>query len=154
MPYHKPKQVKLTLDIIIHIHQITYRGHIIRNIGIAPDGMLDRAACNRKVHDVHRLIPIHNRINESAGKRVSSSDAVQNIKTKQLAFIRMTVIPHKRFQTVFTAAVRITYMPCNTFQIRIAFDKRLKDLVLLFITRLQRHAVFQIALRVIRLVFP
>ena len=50
MPYHKPKQVKLTLDIIIHIHQIPDTADIVRNIRIAADRMLDYAAGNRKIH--------------------------------------------------------------------------------------------------------
>ena len=44
----------LPLDIVIHVHQVADGAHIIGDVGIAVDGLLDGTACHRKVD--HRCV--------------------------------------------------------------------------------------------------
>lgn len=126
-------QKSLALDIVIHIHQIPNRLDVVRDIGVTPDGVLDRAACHGKVGDIHRFIVVHHGVNQSACKGVAAAHAVQDIEGKQAAFKGVVFVPQEGFQAVFTAAVGIAHMAGNAFQIRVSGGKRLKDFILLVI---------------------
>ena len=124
------------------------------NVGIATDRVLDSASGNCKVYDIHGLVAVHHGIDQAAGEGVAAAHAIQNVEGEQSAFKSMIFIPEKGFQAVFAAAVGVAYMAGDTLDIRISCHKCLKDLVLLFIARLQRHAVLDIAPAVVRFILP
>lgn len=124
----------LPLNIVIHIHQIADAFHIVRNIRVAADGMLNHAACHRKVDHIHRSVIMHHRINQSARKGVAAADTVENIKGKEFALECMVLIPQECFQAVLRTAVRIADVARNAFDIRIPFHKGVEDFILLFVT--------------------
>ena len=52
----------LSLDIIIHVHQVLDALHIIRDVGVAVNGVLDYAGGDGKVDHVHRTVMMHHGI--------------------------------------------------------------------------------------------
>ena len=48
----------LPLDIVVHVHQVADGAHIIGDVGIAVDGVLDGAAGHCKVDHIHGLVVV------------------------------------------------------------------------------------------------
>ncbi len=66
----------LSLDIIIHIHQIPDGVHVVGDVGVAADGVLDGAAGHGEIDHVHGLIVVHHGVDQAAGKGVSTSSVM------------------------------------------------------------------------------
>lgn len=66
----------LSLDIIIHIHQVPDGIHVVGDVGVAADGVLDGAAGYGEIDHVHRLIVVHHGVDQAAGKGVAASHPV------------------------------------------------------------------------------
>ena len=49
----------LPLDIVVHVHQVADALHVVGDVGIAVDGVLDGAGRDREVDHIHRLIVVH-----------------------------------------------------------------------------------------------
>ena len=144
----------LPLDIVIHVHQVADGAHIIGDVGIAVDGVLDGAAGHCKVDHIHGFVVVQHGVDQAAGKGVAAAHAVQNVKGVQFALEGMTLVPHKGFQAVFTAAVGVAHMAGDALQVGVALDKPLEDLVLLLVAGLQGHTVLPVALAVVVFVLP
>ena len=144
----------LPLYIVVHVHQILDGLYIIGDVGITVDGMLDSGAGNSKVDHIHRLVSAHHGIDQTGGKRVTAADAVENIEREELGFKGVALIPHEGLQTVLGAGVRIAYMAGDTLNVGVALNEALEDLILLFITGLQRNTVLPITQRMVIFVLP
>ena len=116
--------------------------------------VLDDAGSDGEVEHIHRLVIVQHGVNQAAGKRVAAAYAIQNREGEQLAFKRVTLVPHKRFQAVFTAGMRIAHVSRDALEVWIALDKPLEDFILLLIAGLHRHAVLRVALTMVVLVAP
>jgi len=66
---------RLPLDIVIHVHQVADGAHIVGNVGIAVDGVLDGAACHCKVDHVHSLVIVQHGVNQAAGESIAAAIA-------------------------------------------------------------------------------
>ena len=82
----------LPLDIVIHVHQVADGAHIIGNVGIAVDGVLDGAAGYRKVDHIHGLVVVQHGVDQAAGKGIAAAHAIQNVKGVQLALEGVTLV--------------------------------------------------------------
>ena len=142
------------LDVVVHVHQVADGADIVGDVGIAVDGVLDGAACHRKVYHVHGLVVVEHGVDEAAGEGVAAAHAVEDVEGEQLALEGVAVIPHKGFQAVLAAAVGIADVAGDALQAGVALDEVLEDFVLLLIAGLQRHAVLPVALGVVVLVLP
>ena len=144
----------LPLDVVVHVHQVADGADIVGDVGIAVDGVLDGAACHRKVDHVHSLIVVQHGVDQTAGKGIAAAHAVQNIKGVELALKGVAVVPHKGLEAVLAAAVGIAHMAGNALEVGVAGNEVLEDLVLLLIAGLQGHAVLPVALGVVALILP
>ena len=70
----------LPLDIVVHIHQIADALHIVGDVGIAVDGVLDGAAGHGKVDHIHGLVVVQHGVDEAAGEGITAAHAVEDIK--------------------------------------------------------------------------
>ena len=144
----------LPFNIVVHIHQIADAFHIIRNVGVAVDGVLDGAGCDREVHHIHRPVVMHHRVDQAAGEGVATADTVEDIEGKQLRLERVPLVPEEGFQAVLAAGMCIAHVAGNALDVGITLDKALENLVLLLIAWLQRHAVLPVAFAVVGVVLP
>ena len=87
----------LSLDIIVHIHQITDGLDIVGDVGISADGVFDHAAGHRKIHHVHGLVIVHHGVDQTAGKGVSAAHTIQDVKGEQFTLEGVVFIPQKCF---------------------------------------------------------
>ena len=69
----------LPLDIVIHVHQVADGAHIIGDVGIAVDGVLDGAAGHCKVDHIHGLVVVQHGVDEAAGEGIAAAHAVEDI---------------------------------------------------------------------------
>ena len=97
---------------------------------------------------------MHDCIDQSAGECISTAYTIQNIKGEQLTFECMIFIPHISFQAVLTTAVCVTYMTCDTFQIRVTLYKSLEYFILLLIAWLHWDTIFPVSQAVIIFILP
>ncbi len=144
----------LPLDIVVHIHQIADALHVVGDVGIAVDGVLDGAGRDREVDHIHRLIVVHHGVDQAAGKGIAAADTIQNIKGIELGLERVTLVPHKGFQAVLTAGVDIAHMAGNALEVGVTVDEMLENFVLLLIAGLQGDAVLPVTLSMILFVLP
>ena len=63
----------LTFNIVIRVHQILNAYHVIRNICVSMNGVLEHTTCHCKIYNVHGLIAMHHGIYESTGKGISTA---------------------------------------------------------------------------------
>lgn len=66
----------------------------------------------------------------------------------------MALVPHKRLEAVFAAAVGIAHMTGDALQVGIPVDEGLEDLVLLLVAGLEGDPVLHVSLAVVLLVPP
>ena len=144
----------LALDVVVHVHEVADGADIVGDVGIAVDGVLDGAACHRKVYHVHGLVVVEHGVDEAAGEGVAAAHAVEDVEGEQLALEGVAVVPHKGFQAVLAAAVGIADVAGDALQAGVALDEVLEDFVLLLIAGLQRHAVLPVALGVVVVILP
>ena len=83
---------KSTLDVVVHVHQVTDGAYIVGDVGIAVDGVLDGAACHRKVYHVHGLVVVEHGVDEAAGEGVAAAHAVEDVEGEQLALEGVTLV--------------------------------------------------------------
>ena len=74
----------LPLDVVVHVHQVADGADIIGDVGIAVDGVLDGAACHRKVYHVHGLVVVEHGVDEAAGEGVAAAHAVEDVEGDSL----------------------------------------------------------------------
>ena len=86
----------LSLNIVVHIHEILDGLYVIRDVCIAMDGVLDNAACNCEVYDIHRAIVVHHCVDQTTGKCVTASDTIQNGEGIGTAFEGMSLNTYAR----------------------------------------------------------
>ena len=82
----------LPFDIVVHVHQVADGAHIIGDVGIAVDGVLDGAAGNCKVDHIHGFVVVQHGVDQAAGKGVTAAHAIQNVKGVQLALEGVTLV--------------------------------------------------------------
>ena len=70
-------KISSPLDIIIHIHQVSDGFHIIRDVRISPNRMFYGAAGHCKMEQLHWLIVIHDCIDQTGRKGISTAYPVQ-----------------------------------------------------------------------------
>ena len=83
---------ELPFDVVVHIHQIADAAHIVGDVGIAVDGVLDGAAGHGKVDHIHGLVVVQHGVDEAAGEGITTAHAVQNVKGVQLALEGVTLV--------------------------------------------------------------
>ena len=116
--------------------------------------MLHCTGCNTKVHNIFRCIFIHQGINNTTYKCISTPNTVKNMEGKPFAFINLSVYPEIGHKAVLTAAVCKTHMSCNAFDIRISLYKSLEYFFLLFTVRLEWNTILHITCGMIFFIFP
>ena len=77
---HTLFSIRLSFDIVAHVHQIFDSLYIVGNIGITVDGVLDGRTCYRKVDHIHGLEIVHHGIDQAAGKGIATANPVQNVE--------------------------------------------------------------------------
>ena len=83
---------KSTLDVVVHVHQVTDGAYIVGDVGIAVDGVLDGAAGHGKVDHIHGLVVVQHGVDEAVGEGITTAHAVQNVKGVQLALEGVTLV--------------------------------------------------------------
>ena len=85
-------------DIVVHIHQVADGAHIVGDVGIAVDGVLDGAAGHGEVDHIHGLVIVEHGVDQAAGKSVAAAHAVEDVKGEQLALEGVAFVHIKAFR--------------------------------------------------------
>ena len=88
---HHLNFLSLSFYIKIHFHHMSDQRNIICNISVTMNGMLHCTGCNTKVYNIIWCIFIHQCINNTTYKCISTANTIKNMEGKPVAFVNLSV---------------------------------------------------------------